>query len=33
MPQAAIESTRVDYVVPLVEIAPLIVGLLEGKHG
>lgn len=33
MPQAAIESTAVDYVVALEEIAPLIKGLLEGKDG
>lgn len=33
MPTAAIESTKVDYVVPLMEIASLIKGLLEEKHG
>jgi two-component system chemotaxis response regulator CheB len=33
MPQSAIASTEVDYVVPLGEIAPLILGLLEGKNG
>ncbi len=33
MPQAAIASTKVDYVVPLVEIGPLMQGLLEGKRG